>query len=87
MNEDIVIPHKYDDVRKYLETHKNVDMITVGSAPATFRWLTSKNKYINLGLALVDDTSSKITANENSYGVQQCEIQEVATDVTGHFAK
>lgn len=88
MNEDIVINKKYDDVRAYLETHKNVDMVTGGGSPATFRWLTSKNKYVNLGLATSqDNTGSILTANHNSFGVTQEELQEVANDVSGHFNK
>jgi hypothetical protein len=61
-------------------------MITVGGAPATFRWLTSKNKYINLGLEQQGETSL-LKANENSYGVTPEELEEAAQDIRGHFAK
>lgn len=86
-------------VHEELENVTNVDMVSAGVSPATVRFLTSKNKYINVGLtetvvpvkgnshteAVVGECM--IEENNNSYEVTQSELFEVHEAIVTHFNK
>ena len=86
-------------VHEELENVTNVDMVSAGVSPATVRFLTSKNKYINVGLtetvvpvkgnshteAVVGECM--IEENTNSYEVTQSELFEVHEAIVTHFNK
>lgn len=83
------MPHllSYPFANVYAELPKisSVDGLSGGASPITFRWLTLKNRYVNIGLQEVGDSVCEIKANNNSFGVSPDEIKEIFEAVLKHM--
>ena len=85
-----VQPHVFQfpfaDVLSALSSHKQVDSTSAGYSPVTVRWLTKKNKFVNLGLVELDKKTCQLVRNNNSFGVTDEELNEAYDGIAGHVA-
>lgn len=82
----VFIDKPYADVKAALLTHTSVDMVTVGLPPASFRWLNSKNTYINVGLEVTEKGVALTRDGNNSYLVPQSDLLEIEKSLLQHMA-
>jgi len=94
---DIPLEIPFTTVHEELPKITDVDMVSAGVSPATIRFLTKRNKYVNIGLTetVVPEKETKRTPevvgacavgiNNNSFEVTQDELMEVHTAITTHF--
>ena len=81
------LAYPFDDVKEALIDMKEVDGVSGGVSPATVRWLTNKNKYINVGLEEVSTDTSRVIKNNNSYEVKDEEVKEAFDAINEFMAK
>lgn len=79
------LEYPFENVRVELFKIPSVDAVSAGESPITFRWLTGKNRYINLGLEISGEKSCEIAANNNSFAVTETEEQEVFDAIKAHM--
>lgn len=86
MNQTEVLSYKvsspFEKVRETLATLPEIDGISAGLSPITFRILTKKNKFINIGLEELSKTECQIAPNHNSFSVTAEEMADVYRLVT-----
>jgi len=99
VNTPLVINQNFMDIHEALPTIENVDMVSTGMSPATIRYLTKNNKYINVGLeeTVVPVEKTKTTeavvgkctilANNNSFEVTPSELKQVHSAIESYFSK
>jgi hypothetical protein len=81
------IPYSFETVRNSLDSIEAVDGVTAGLSPVTVRWLTSKNKFVNVGLEEIAENECAVTQNNNSFGVDDTEVKEVYEGILGALKK
>jgi len=83
--ERYLLPYPFLAVQESLAKLPAVDGVTVGRSPATVRWLTPKNLFINVGLVEVDDKSCEVIRNNNSYAVAEDDLKDAYTRIRSHL--
>jgi len=88
----LVLVYPFANVYAELAKIEKVDGHSGGLSPITFRWLTDKNRYVNIGLEeslpkLGAEESCFIEANNNSFAVTPDELVEIFTALKDHMDK
>lgn len=85
--DSVVIDCSFEDVVDMLHEKKPSELDAINTTfsssaqalkPATLRWLTTRNVFVNVGLEAIEGGKCQITANHNSYDVKQKDIKCVA---------
>ena len=82
-----ILEYPFANVHAELAKMAQVDGQSGGLSPITFRWLTSKNRYVNIGLEEVSPSKSEIKANNNSFAVKREELSEIYAAMKAHMDK
>lgn len=82
---ELVLAYPFANVYGELPKMGSCDGLSGGGSPITFRWLTKKNRYVNIGLEEVTGQSCEIKANNNSFAVSQGELLEIFTSLKTHM--
>lgn len=96
------IDHPFNKVVELLPQIPEVDGVSAGVSPITFRWLTKGNIYVNIGLTEIKKYANpeaeqkgekpteeycEIGPNVNSYGVKDEAFDEIHTGITEFITK
>lgn len=81
----LVLNYPFENVRAELPKLESFDGMSGGLSPATFRWLTKKNRFITLGLEETGEETCEIKANNNSFSVSSAELVEAYSAIKTHL--
>lgn len=97
-----IVNHPFNKVVELLSQIPDVDGVSAGVSPITFRWLTKENTYVNVGLTEVKKFASveaeqrgekpteefcEIAPNVNSYEVKDSTVEEIHRGVCDFITK
>jgi len=81
-----LLPFPFEVLVEELHKVPGVDMVSAGDSPATLRFLSPRNVYVNLGLTRLQNTETELAVNNNSYAVTSDDIK-AATDAIMTYMK
>jgi len=96
------INYPFDKVVELLPQMSEVDGVSAGVSPITFRWLTKGNVYVNIGLTEIQEYESEedrysdkapaeeyceIATNVNSFGVSKDAMAEIHAGIENFILK
>jgi len=81
------LPFPFEVLVENITKVPGVDMVSAGDSPATFRWLSDRNVYVNLGLTRMEDPKkTRLSINNNSYAVTAEDVKDSAKAIAAYMA-